>query len=116
VTNVSVHGFWLLLESRELFVSFSQFPWFRDASIGHLVNVELPTDHHLHWPDLDVDLEVESIEHPELYPLVSRERPQGCADTATEFACGSGGTRSGVPQRAARSGRTPSPSKPSTKS
>ena len=24
------------------------------------------------WPDLDIDLEVESIRHPELYPLVSR--------------------------------------------
>jgi hypothetical protein len=25
----------------------------------------------LHWPDLDVDLHVDSIEHPERYPLVA---------------------------------------------
>jgi hypothetical protein len=71
VTNVSAHGFWLLLQDREIFVPFDAFPWFRSAPIGHLLNVELPADHHLYWPDLDIDLEVDSIEHPERYPLVS---------------------------------------------
>jgi len=72
VANVSTHGFWLLLGSEELFVPFASFPWFRDATIGAIVNVHLPSAHHLYWPDLDVDLAVESIEHPERYPLVSR--------------------------------------------
>ena len=75
VTNVSVHGFWMLVRDRELFLPFAQFPWFKDASIGHLVNVELPQPHHLYWPDLDVDLHIDSIEHPERYPLVSRGSP-----------------------------------------
>jgi hypothetical protein len=74
VTNVSPHGFWLLIEQRERFVAFKEFPWFRDARIGELMNVELPSPHHLYWPDLDVDLAVESLDHPERYPLVSRER------------------------------------------
>jgi hypothetical protein len=26
---------------------------------------------HLHWPELDVDLHVDSIIHPERYPLVA---------------------------------------------
>lgn len=75
VTNVSRHGFWLLLEGRERFVSFEQFPWFRDVPIGKLCNVELPHPHHLYWPDLDVDVAVDSIDHPERFPLVSRSRP-----------------------------------------
>lgn len=75
VTNVSPHGFWLLVEQREYFVSFKDFPWFRDARIVELMKVELPSPHHLYWPDLDVDLAVESLDHPERYPLVSRERP-----------------------------------------
>jgi autonomous glycyl radical cofactor GrcA len=74
VTNVSAHGFWLFLEERELFVSFAQFPWFRDAAIGAITNVQLPSAHHLYWPVLDIDLAVESIEHPEKYPLVSAVR------------------------------------------
>lgn len=75
VTNVSRRGFWLLLGDRELFVSFKQFPWFRDVSIGQLCKVRLPHPHHLYWPDLEVDLAVESIDHPERFPLQSRVRP-----------------------------------------
>lgn len=75
VTNVSKHGFWLLLGDRERFLAFEDFPWFRDASIGQLCTVELPHPHHLYWPELDVDLAVESIDHPERFPLVSKARP-----------------------------------------
>jgi len=74
VTNVSKHGFWLLIGDRERFVPFDQFPWFREAPIGHLLNVELPSAHHLYWPDLDVDIAVESIDQPERFPLISKVR------------------------------------------
>lgn len=74
ITNVSKHGFWLLIGQKERFVAFEQFPWFRDAPIGHLLNVELPSAHHLYWPDLDVDIAVESIDHPERFPLLSKAR------------------------------------------
>ena len=72
VTNVSPHGFWLFVGERELFVPFQDFPWFKEASIAEITNVELPSPHHLYWPDLDIDLAVESIEHPERYQLVSQ--------------------------------------------
>ena len=75
VTNVSPHGFWLFIGEREMFVSFRDFPWFKDASIREITNVELPSPHHLYWPALDVDLAVASIEHPEKYPLVSQAGP-----------------------------------------
>ena len=75
VTNVSKHGFWLLIHDREVFLPFEHFPWFRDVPIGQLLNVELPHPHHLHWPDLDIDLAVESIDHPERYPLISQSWP-----------------------------------------
>lgn len=72
VTNVSVHGFWLLLAEEELFVPFTQFPWFQNATIGSITHVEWPSLDHLYWPDLDIDLAVESLRHPEKFPLVSR--------------------------------------------
>ena len=71
VTSVSAHGFWLFVGDRELFVSFKDFPWFRDATVREITNVQLPSSHHLYWPALDIDLAVESIEAPEKYPLVS---------------------------------------------
>src|SRR6185369_2747488 len=72
VTNISRHGFWLWLGGRELFVPFSEFPWFADASVAKITKVEWPSQDHLYWPDLDVDLSVRSIEHPEEFPLKFR--------------------------------------------
>jgi Protein of unknown function (DUF2442) len=72
VSNVSNHGFWLLLGAEELFVAFSDFPWFRDATIRQICTVELQSPQHLFWPELDVDLSVDSIRHPEQFPLVSK--------------------------------------------
>lgn len=74
VSNVSKHGFWLLIEDTERFVPFEDFPWFKNAPIGQLLNVELVSSRHLYWPDLDIDLAVESIDHPEQFPLISKER------------------------------------------
>lgn len=72
VTQISKHGFWILLRDEELFLPFSEFPWFRDAAVGKILNVELPSANHLYWPELDIDLAVDSIRHPEHFPLVSQ--------------------------------------------
>ena len=72
VTNISRHGFWLLLGDEELMLPFEQFPWFRSATVEQITNVERPSPDHLYWPSLDVDLAVASIRDPEAYPLVSR--------------------------------------------
>ena len=69
VANISRHGFWLFLGDRELFLPFEDFPWFKAAPVEAILNVERLQAHHLYWPDLDVDLTVESIEHPERFPL-----------------------------------------------
>ena len=74
VTHVSTHGLWLLLGDEELFLSFADFPWFRDATIGDLCNIEYPTANHLYWPTLDIDLSVESIRNPSAFPLISAAR------------------------------------------
>lgn len=71
VTNISKHGFWVLLGDEELAVPFAQFPWFEKATVGQLADVQRPTENHLYWPQLDVDLSVESIRDPDAFPLVS---------------------------------------------
>jgi hypothetical protein len=75
VTNVSAHGFWLYVAGKERFLPFEQFPWFRDATIAQLTDVRLVNPRHLHWPDLDIDLSIDSLDHPEDFPLISKERP-----------------------------------------
>ena len=72
VTNISKHGFWLLVDDEELFLPFIQFPWFEKAPVSAILHMERPSAEHLYWPDLDVDLTLESIRHPANYPLVSK--------------------------------------------
>lgn len=71
VTHVSRHGFWLLLADEELLLPFDLFPWFRRATIDQISHVEWPTPEHLYWPELDIDLSLDSIRQPEQFPLIS---------------------------------------------
>ena len=72
VTNVSTHALWLLLGDEELMLPFEAFPWFRQATIEQLSNVEWPTPNHVYWPQLDIDLSVESIRNPASFPLIAK--------------------------------------------
>jgi hypothetical protein len=94
ITNVSKHGFWILAQDRELFASFKDFPWFKWASVGEILNVEMTGPHHLYWPDLDVDLAVESIENPNAFPLVSRALPKALQPPSRAKRPGRAGKRS----------------------
>ena len=68
------HGIWLLTGENELFMSYQEFPWFKNVVVGKILNVEEITPGHFYWPDLDVDLDTESIEHPERFPLKAKYR------------------------------------------
>lgn len=69
ITNISEHGFWLLLNEKEYFLSFNEYSWFKDANISAITDVELIHSHHLYWPRLDIDLSTEILDNPEKYPL-----------------------------------------------
>ena len=71
VTQISKHGLWLLLNEKEHFLSFEDFPWFKNAPVSAINNVQVLHEHHLYWPDLDVDLTVESLKDPSAFPLVA---------------------------------------------
>ncbi len=72
VTNISTHGVWLLANDKELFMSYEDFPWFRNQSVKSIVNVQEVSPGHFYWPDLDIDLSVEIIEHPNRFPLEAK--------------------------------------------
>jgi hypothetical protein len=72
ITNISSNGIWLWTKGKELFMPYENFPWFKDVPIGKILNVEEPSGGHFYWPDLDVDLTAEIIEHPERFPLKMR--------------------------------------------
>ena len=72
VTNISSHGIWLFTNEEELFLSYQDFPWFKEAPVGKILRVEEPTSGHYYWPDLDIDLGIETIKHPERFPLKAK--------------------------------------------
>ncbi|MEK6608108.1 MAG: DUF2442 domain-containing protein [Myxococcota bacterium] len=69
---MSPHGIWLWVAGREFLLSFELFPWFKEATIRQIQRVELQHGRHLIWPELDVDLDLESLARPEKYPLLYR--------------------------------------------
>ncbi len=69
IQNISRHGIWILVNNEEFFMPFTEFPWFLKATIEQICTVEFLHGHHLHWPLLDVDIDVDALKHPELYPL-----------------------------------------------
>jgi hypothetical protein len=72
-SKVEVHttenGLWLLVNDAEYFLPLTEYPWFKKASLGQLHDVSLINNYHLRWPQLDVDLELESLDNLEKYPL-----------------------------------------------
>ncbi|MGM0632209.1 MAG: DUF2442 domain-containing protein [Pseudomonadota bacterium] len=71
VTNISAHGISLASHGKELFMSYENFPWFREQPVSAILKVQEPTRGHYHWPMLDIDLTDEIIRFPDRFPLVA---------------------------------------------
>lgn len=88
VTNITPFGVWMLVLGAEKFLPFvTRFAWFRSASVEQICAVELPSDNHLYWSELDIDLAVESVDHPERFPLISKVAQQGAAADTASWLC-----------------------------
>ncbi|WP_299695479.1 DUF2442 domain-containing protein [uncultured Vibrio sp.] len=72
VLGVNPLGLWLLAEGEEHFLSFEEFPWFKNATVESVFNVEKQGRSGFCWPELDVDLTLDGIKHPEKYPLKAK--------------------------------------------
>ena len=69
IQNISNHGIWVLVNDQEFFMPFTEFPWFLKATIEQIYNLEFFHNQHLHWPALDIDIDIESLKHLDSYPL-----------------------------------------------
>jgi hypothetical protein len=85
VLGLSKHGFWLLLGEGEVFVPFSKFPWFKSAPVCRILNVRRLSRDHLRWPELDIDLHVESLREPDRFPFVAKTKPAGVSEPKSRY-------------------------------
>jgi hypothetical protein len=72
VLGLTPHGLWLFAKGEEYFLSYHSFPWFKSAPVSAVFNVEEQGRHGLYWADLDIDLSIDGIRHPEKYPLIAK--------------------------------------------
>ena len=72
VLMINSQGILLNVMGNDYFVSYNRLPWMKDASIRSVLNVKMAGVNAIEWPDLDVDLEINSLKHPEQYPLVMK--------------------------------------------
>lgn len=69
IQAISSQGIWILANDQEFFIAYQEFPWFLRATIEQIYNLEFFHGKHLHWPALDIDIDLESLKHLEAYPL-----------------------------------------------
>jgi hypothetical protein len=72
ITSIEHDGFWLLTEEGEFFVSFERYPAFSSAKLRQVFHFEQDGDA-FYWPELDIDIELDALQHPEKYPLIFHE-------------------------------------------
>ena len=70
VLMINAQGIMLSVQGQDYFLSYNRILWMQDAPIRSVLNVQMSGPDAIEWPDLDVDLEIESLRHPERYPLV----------------------------------------------
>jgi len=70
VTNITKFGFWVLINDKEYFVPFNDYPVFKQASVEQIINFEMLSPQQLYWKTLDCDIELSALENPQQYPLV----------------------------------------------
>jgi hypothetical protein len=49
-------AFWVLAGEQEYFLSYDEFPWFKQASVAAILNVREEGAGNFYWPEIDVDL------------------------------------------------------------
>ena len=79
-TSVSVlmingQGIMISVGGQDYFLSYNRIPWMREASINDVLNVQMCGNEAIEWPSLNVDLEIDSLRHPERYPLLIKRSP-----------------------------------------
>lgn len=78
VTDISPVGIWILHTGKEYFLGYDDFPWFQNAPVKAVFHFVAESKNHLRWPDLDVDISLDSIRDPGAFPLVYEpEEPYG---------------------------------------
>ena len=88
VLMINAQGMMLSVLGQDYFVSYNRVPWLRDVRVSSALNVRMAGPNAIEWPELDVDLEIESLKHPERYRESQTSRTLSAGDEAVAAGCG----------------------------
>ena len=69
VTMINARGILIYVKEKEYYLPYDRFPWFKDAKVSDVLAVSMPDSESLRWEAMDIDLELDSLVHPERYPI-----------------------------------------------
>lgn len=72
VTRVSSRGIWLKAHDRKFFLSYYDFPWFKNKPMRAVMHVEEPSPGEFYWPEINVNLGMETLLSPHRFPPQQR--------------------------------------------
>ncbi len=72
VLMINDKGIMLSVKGNDYFISYNRIPWMKQACISDALDVKMSGRNAIEWPKLDVDLEIDSLKHPERYPLIMK--------------------------------------------
>ena len=88
VENITPFGIWLFVKDKEYFLNYKDYPYFREQVLSAIQDVQLLHGHHLYWPQLDVDLEIDNLDNPDNYPLQYRTTTHQRGESTGQAASG----------------------------
>jgi hypothetical protein len=69
VKMVTSEGLCLVVEGKEYFAAFTDFPYLAALPSTQIFDVEYCGHGHIRWNDADIDLHTKILAHPEDYPV-----------------------------------------------
>lgn len=70
ITNITNVGFYFLIEDKEYFVPFAEYPVFRQATIENIYDYIILSPKQIYWKTLDCDIELDALEKPWQFTLI----------------------------------------------
>lgn len=72
VKQITSNGLTIILKGKEYFAAFKNFPDFVSVPVAHLFDVKFWGGEFLSWEKADIDICLESLNHPEKFFVNSR--------------------------------------------
>ena len=70
LASINDLGLWILIDDKEYFIPFKDYPGFRESSLYQIFNIRYYPSGQLCWTDLDIDIDLKSLSEPESFPLI----------------------------------------------